>query len=95
MICWSCVPLRFQLLLLQGLDKSAQMRSITEVGGQIVDPTSSLLQVFVHPVSEGVRLNLHPQVLISPDIHPLSGRSLGTSCYQTRLGQLLQLLRSI
>jgi len=47
--------------------------------------------MLVDPVAEGIRLDLHPEVLVSTDVHALGGSALGTPGHQPGVGDLLRL----
>lgn len=87
----SRIPSR-QAAFRQHLDQGAKTRTVPEVLGEVQHGAAArvagVLQVLVHPVTKGVGLNLHPEILVALDRHPLGGRTLGRSGHQAH-----QLLR--
>jgi hypothetical protein len=86
-----------QALAGQDLDEGAESRPVAEVIGQVDDGSAvaaalRLLQVFVHPVAEGVGLDVHPEVLVALDGHALGGGALGRPGHQPDKLRRLQLL---
>ena len=81
------------------LHQGAEPRAVAEVVGEIehraeLPAPLRVLQMLVHPVAKGVRLDVHPEVLVALDRHALGGRALGRASHQTHQLGRLQLLRS-
>ena len=84
--CWQDIA---QFPALQHLDEGDEPKAVAQVAAQVLDAQACLLELVVHPVAEGVRLDLHPDLLVAFDRHGRGRVTKRTARHQTTVRYLL------